>query len=109
MVNHQLVIKGGIKGSRVSNPPALMARDADYMTFLVLSQSHPTRWKIAIGSKKPRSYVKSPIMFQTLQVYEFLKAVTVSSPKNISAQQQGKTGGRGGLPNPWAFSDLGNM
>lgn len=41
MVNHQLVIKRGIKGSRVSNPPALMARDADYMTFLVLSQSHP--------------------------------------------------------------------
>lgn len=34
-------------------------------------------------------------MFQTLQVYEFLKAVTVSSPKNISAQQQGKTGGGG--------------
>lgn len=41
IVNHQLVIKRGIKGSRVSNPPALMARDSDSMTFLVLSQSHP--------------------------------------------------------------------
>lgn len=109
MVNHQLVIKRGIKGSRVSNPPALMARDADYMTFLVLSQSHPTSTRFPLENchwqQETTLICEVPHHVSDSQVYEFLKAVTVSSPKNISAQQQGRTEVGGGTSQPWAFSE----
>jgi hypothetical protein len=75
MVNHQLVIKRGIKGSRVSNPPALKARDTDSMTFLVLSQSHPAPTHSPLENchwqQVTTLMFEVRTMLQTLQVYEF--------------------------------------
>lgn len=72
-----------------------MARDADCMTFLVLSQSHPTSTRFPLENchwqQETTLICEVPHHVSNSQVYEFLKAVTVSSPKNISAQQQGRT------------------